>query len=124
MDALQYVGPLAFWVFLAAIIFFGSLFGYLKSRSRDRAISDIAQRGQPVPAELFDLTPQTSRAGLLVGGLVMLFIGIALAAVGWSLAQSHQSPAGSELVGLFPGGIGLALLISYFVIGRCRNEAG
>jgi len=122
MDSLQYLGPFAFWIFLAAIIIFGSLFGYLKSRSRDRAISDIAQRGQKVPAELFDLTPQTSRTGLLVGGLVMLFVGIALAAVGWSLVQSHQSPAGSELVGLFPGGLGLALLISYFALGRSKRD--
>ncbi len=118
------IGPFAFWIFLAIIIVAGGLFGYLKSRSRDSAIREIAGRGQPVPAEMFDLTPQTSAAGLLVGGLVMLFIGVALSAVGWSMVQSHQSPAGSELIGLIPGGIGLALLIGYFVLGRRKNETG
>ena len=120
---MQSLGPYAFWIFIAVIVVFGSLFGYLKSRSRDRAISDIAQRGQPVPTELYDLTPQTSRAGLLIGGLVMLFIGIALSTVGWSLAGAHQSPVGSELIGLFPGGIGIALLIGYVVLGRSKTEA-
>ena len=122
MSNIQYLAPYGFWIFLAVIIVAGSLFGYLKSRSRDGAIRDIAQRGQPVPAELFDLSPKLDRNGLLVGGLVMLFIGIALSAVGWSVVQAHQSPAGSELVGLFPAGIGLALLISYILTGR-RNAA-
>jgi hypothetical protein len=123
MNSWQYIAPFAFWIFLAVIIVTAGLFGYLKSRSRDRAISDIVQRGQPVPPEMFELTPQTSRVGLLIGGLVMLVIGIALWRVGLSIVHAHQSPAGSELVGLFPGGIGLALLISYFMSGRGRDEA-
>jgi len=122
MNAWQYIAPYAIWIFIAVIVVSASFFGYLKSRSRDRAISEIAQRGQPVPAELFNLTPRTTRAGLLVGGLVMLFIGIALAALGWSLVRSHQTPVGSELIGLFPGGIGVALLISYLVTGRRDDE--
>ena len=125
MNAWQYLAPYTFWIFIAITIVSAGLFGYLKSRSRDAAIRDIVVRGQPVPAEMFNLVPKTDRNGLLIGGLIMLFIGIALAALGWTVGISHQYGAGTEqaFVGAFPGGIGLALLISYLVMGRGKGEA-
>ena len=123
MHGWYYNGPDMFWIFIAIIVVSSMLFSYLKSRSRDDAIRDLAQRGQPIPAEMFRPTSR-SRGGLLIGGLVMLFIGIALSAFMWA-GRAGVPNFGNEafpaLVGLFPGGIGLALLLSYFLLGRDRD---
>jgi Domain of unknown function (DUF6249) len=115
----------AFWLFIATIVVASMLFGYLRSRSRDQTIRDLAERGQPIPPQLFDRPG--GRGGLLISGLVMLFIGIALSAFMWSMASTM--PIGGRgaypwFVGLFPGGIGLALLLSYFLLGSGRNGGG
>lgn len=117
------LGPYVFWIFLTIIIVSGMLFGYLRSRSRDATIRDLAERGQPIPPQMFE-RPSGGRGGMLIAGLIMLFIGIALSAFMWSMASSEgmHHPLGGEdypvLVGLFPGGIGLALILSYFLLGR------
>ena len=119
MHGWYYNGPDMFWIFIAIIVVSSMLFGYLRSRSRDETIRDLAQRGQPIPPQMFDRPG--GRSGLLIGGLIMLFIGIALSTFMWSMG-GMQHPWGSEeypvFVGLFPGGIGLALVISYLLLGR------
>jgi hypothetical protein len=111
-----------FWIFIAIIVVSSMLFGYLRSRSRDETIRDLAERGQPIPPQMFHRPG--GRSGLLIGGLVMLFIGIALSAFMWSMASTLPMGGRGEypaFVGLFPGGIGLALLLSYFLLGRDRD---
>ena len=128
MHGWYYNGPDMFWIFIAIIVVSSMLFGYLRSRSRDETIRDLAERGQPIPPQMFERPG--GRSGLLVGGLVMLFIGIALSAFMWSMSRTHSfgGPFGSDVypvfVGLFPGGIGLALLLSYFLLGSGRNGGG
>jgi hypothetical protein len=123
MHGWYYNGPNMFWIFIAIIVVSSMLFRYLRSRSRDETIRDLAERGQPIPREMFDDRPG-GRSGLLIGGLVMLFIGIALSAFMWA-GRAGIPNFGNEgfpaLVGLFPGGIGLALLLSYFLLGRHRD---
>ncbi len=124
------LGPYVFWIFLTIIIVSGMLFGYLRSRSRDATIRDLAERGHQIPPQMFERPSGGGRGGLLIGGLVMLFIGIALSAFMWSMASSegmHHAFGGEDypvFVGLFPGGIGLALLLSYFLLGQDRNGGG
>ena len=121
-----YMGPYVFWIFLAVIIISGSFFSYLKSRSRDRTIRDLAERGQPIPNEMFGPSyGGSARSGLLIGGLVMLFIGIALAAfMGSASPDMTGGIHHGFLVGLFPGGIGLALILSYLLLGRGKDKGG
>ena len=123
MHGWYYNGPDMFWIFIAIIVVSSMFFGYLRSRSRDQAIRDLAERGQPIPPQMFDRPG--GRSGLLIGGLVMLFIGIALSAFMWSMQSTI--PIGGrgeypEFVGLFPGGIGLALLLSYFLLGSRNGD--
>jgi len=124
MHGWYYNGPDMFWIFIAIIVVSSMFFGYLRSRSRDDAIRDLAQRGQPIPPQMFDRPG--GRSGLLIGGLVMLFIGIALSAFMWSMASTLPANGHGQypwFVGFFPGGIGLALLLSYFLLGN-RNGGG
>lgn len=125
MHGWYYNGPDMFWIFIAIIVVSSMLFGYLRSRNRNETIRDLAQRGQPIPPQLFDRPG--GRSGLLIGGLVMLFIGIALTGFMWSMGHTVPPPPPGqypEFVGLFPGGIGLALLLSYFLLGAGRNGGG
>lgn len=118
MHEWSYHGPDMFWIFIAVIVVSSMFFGYLRSKSRDETLRDLAQRGQPITPEMLGPV-RGGRGGLLIGGLIMLFIGISLSGFMWSMGGMHH-PFGNEeypvFVGLFPGGIGLALLISYIVL--------
>ncbi|HXZ68781.1 MAG TPA: DUF6249 domain-containing protein [Alphaproteobacteria bacterium] len=125
MHGWYYNGPDMFWIFIAIIVVSSMLFGYLRSRSRDETIRDLAERGQPIPPQMFDRPG--GRSGLLIGGLVMLFIGIALSGFMFSMGGMHGGFGREQypvFVGLFPGGIGLALLLSYFLLGSGRSGGG
>ena len=126
MDSWQYIGPYVFWIFLAVIIIAGMFFGYLKSRSRDSTIRDLAERGQTIPPEMFGPlgSGRGGKGGLLVGGLVMLFIGIGLIVMAWQMNGSpyQYTAEGMPLaVGAIPGGIGVALILSYIFLGRDKG---
>jgi len=114
-----YLGPYMFWIFIAVIVIAGMFFGYLRSASRDKTIRELAERGQPIPPEIFQRSPGSgSRSGLLIGGLVMLFIGIGLSLMIWHMpAPNHDS----LFVGAIPGGIGVALILSYIFLGRDKS---
>lgn len=70
----------------------------------------------PFPIELIGGARPRRRSSLLPG-LVWLFIGLALLASMYPLAE-QDAWLGSNLLGLIPAGIGLAYLIYYLVEGR------
>lgn len=56
--------------------------------------------------------------GLLIGGLIMLFIGFAFFVMGYvSSGYKIFGDAGIIFVSFLVGGIGMALLLSYYILG-------
>lgn len=73
----------------------------------------------PMPPEFFaDDGQQPSRHGTLLSGLIMAFIGLAL-----GIALLFNCGIDTALFALIPLGIGLALLIFYFTVGKKEAEA-
>jgi len=54
------------------------------------------------------------RQGLLIGGLVTLFVGVALSVFLYGVADHEDHPV--WLVGMIPAAVGIALLLSSFLI--------
>jgi hypothetical protein len=143
MFAFQGFGPdvfVPFLVFSIPIIAIvgGITAGIIKTVSRHRLI-ELAQRERiamiergldpsklpPLPiSEIADATPLMSAAdaarhrsqGLMIGGLVTVAVGISLGVLLFNVADE----AGVWSVGLIPGAIGIALLISAFLV-RPKN---
>jgi hypothetical protein len=78
-----------------------------KLRMSHETIARLAEKGLPVPPELIE-PPARRRSAALRGGLVLVALGIALAAF---LAEVH----GPWSIGLIPGLMGLALLLSWHI---------
>lgn len=111
-----------FWIVIGVIIVTSIVFRYLASVSRDRTIRDLAERGQTITPEMF-VTPR--RGGTLVGGLFMLFIGVATVLFFWVLSGQMPGVTGEmgvpqwlPILGVFPIAIGLALIIGWLVNRR------
>jgi len=73
----------------------------------------------PLPPEFFaDHGNLPSRHGTLLSGLIMTFIGLGL-----GIALLFKCGLDTALFALIPLGIGLALLIFYFTVGKKEAEA-
>jgi hypothetical protein len=73
----------------------------------------------PIPPEFFTEDGKApSKHGTLLGGLIVSFIGLAL-----TVALYFTCGFNVALFGLIPGGVGLALLIFYFTVGKKEAEA-
>jgi hypothetical protein len=146
MFAFEGFGPdvfVPFLVFSIPIIAIvgGITAGIVKTISRHRII-ELAQRERiamiergldpsklpPLPlSEIADVTPLVSHLdsarnrsqGLMIGGLVTLAVGVSLGVLLYNLADTG-SDSGVWSVGLIPAAIGIALLISAFIV-RPKN---
>ena len=64
-----------------------------------------------------NIQQERRRQGILIGGLVTLFVGIALSVFLYGVAGRHHGEEGQVwLVGLIPAAVGMALLLSSFLI--------
>lgn len=102
--AMSFGLPLA----LVAIILY---YKHRRLRMTHETIARLAEKGLPVPPEL--LRPVRSNAGLR-GGLVLIALGVALAAFFGQIR-------GPWSIGLIPGLIGLALIVAW-AIERRRDQ--
>lgn len=91
---------------LVALILY---YKHRRARMTHETIAKLAEKGLPVPPELLE-PPRRGQAGLR-GGLVLVALGIAL-----SLFFADWGPGWS--IGLIPGLMGLALLISWKIENR------
>jgi cbb3-type cytochrome oxidase subunit 3 len=93
---------------LVAIILY---YKHRKARMAHETITRLVEKGLPVPSELLE-PPRRGYAGLR-GGLVLVGLGIALSFffAGWGPGWS---------IGLIPGLMGIALLISWKIESRPR----
>jgi hypothetical protein len=87
-------------ILVAAILFFK----HRRLRMNHETIARLAEKGVPVPAELLD-PPRRGHYGLR-GGLVLVALGIALAIF-------FREAGGPWSIGLIPGLMGVALLLSW-----------
>ncbi len=106
-----------FWAVIGIVVVANGYFVYQVRMARYRVMQTLADKGQPVPLELFNGPRRAAPVGMMRGAIVLLCIGGALGFFFWSLtAQSPfdgpiEHAAWLPTIGLFPGGIGLALLL-------------
>lgn len=106
-----------FWTVIGVIVVANGYFIYQVRLARYRVMQTLADKGQPVPIELFNGPRRTAHTGMLRGAIVLLSLGGALGFFFWSMtAQSifHgpiESAAWLPSIALFPMSIGFALLL-------------
>ena len=118
---------ITFWVVIGVVVVANGFFVYQVRAARYRVMQTLAEKGQPVPIELFNGPRRAAPVGLMRGGIVLVFIGVALMTFFWSMtAQSYfhgpiESASWLPTLGLFPLMIGLALLLmALFERGRSQ----
>jgi hypothetical protein len=113
-----------FWVVVGAVLIANGFFVYQVRVARYRVMQTLAEKGQPVPVELFNGAVRTAHTGMMRGAIVLLCIGVALATFFWSMTSVSifHGPIESALwlptIGLFPIMIGFALLLMALIERR------
>jgi hypothetical protein len=108
---------IAFWVVIGVVLVANGYFVYQVRMARYRVMQTLADKGQPVPPELFTGVLRRAPAGLMRGGIVMTCLGLALGTFLWAMtAQSVFAGPIRDVgwlptVALFPIMIGVALLL-------------
>ena len=86
------------------------VYKHQKARMTHETIARLAEKGQPIPPQL--LETRRPHSGLR-GGLVLIALGIGLSLFFWT--EGHGS---GWSIGLIPGLIGIALLVSWAIERR------
>ncbi len=106
-----------FWVVVGAVLIANGFFAYQVRMARYRVMQTLAEKGQPVPVELFNGTLRKAHTGLMRAAIILICIGIALGTFFWSMTSISifHGPIESALwlptLGLFPGLLGVAFLL-------------
>jgi hypothetical protein len=115
--AVSVLAVFGFPVAIVAIIMFSS---WAKSRSLQRTVRMMVEKGQPVPPELF-----ASPAGSVIRPWYDLRRGIVLLSVGFGLMMFFGLTAGWDegvwALGLIPGLIGLGYILAWRLANRHGN---
>ena len=108
---------IVFWVVIGTVFVANGYFVYQVRMARYRVMQTLADKGQPVPPELFNGPRRAAPVGLMRGGIVLVSIGVGLMLFFWSMtAQSYfhgpiESASWLPTIGFFPFVIGVALLL-------------
>jgi hypothetical protein len=106
-----------FWLVVGIVIVANGYFVYQVRMARYRVMQTLADKGEPVPLELFNGPKRQAPVGLMRGGIVLVCLGLALGTFFWSMtAQSifHGPIVSAQwlpTIALFPLTIGIALLL-------------
>lgn len=106
-----------FWVVIGVVLVANGYFVFQVRMARYRVMQTLAEKGQPVPADLFNGPRRTAHVGMLRGAIVLISLGSALGIFFWAMtAQSifHgpiESAAWLPSIALFPILLGVALLL-------------
>jgi Domain of unknown function (DUF6249) len=113
-----------FWAVIGVILVANGYFIYQVRMARYRVMQTLAEKGQPVPLELFNGPRRAAPVGMLRGAIILLSLGAALSTFLWSMtAQSiFHGPIENVMwlptIGLFPMAIGFALLLMAMIERR------
>ena len=88
------------------------VYKHRKLRMTHETIAKLAEKGLPVPAELIE--PPRRGSATMRGGLVLIALGLAL-------AISLTELGGPWSIGLIPGLMGVALLLSWVIERRLAS---
>ena len=106
-----------FWVVICVAVVANGYFVYQVRMARWRVMQTLAEKGQPVPVELFNGPLRRAPVGLMRGGIVLVCLGLALGGFFWAMTAQSVFAGPIENVGwlptlaLFPLMIGVALLL-------------
>ena len=92
------------------------LYKHRKLRMTHETIVRLAEKGMPVPPELFE--PPPGRSSGLRGGLVLIGLGLGLSLF------FLQAGTAAWSIGLIPGLMGVALLVAWAIERNTRDKAG
>ena len=113
--------PIGVFGFIVLIVLIGSLFSFLKVRSNNETIRQLAQSGQPIDPSLLERLgrdSEDSRGGLLVGGFVTFAVAVGLYFFGAQIGIATDDPEVGPIfrgIAMIPGAIGAALMIAGFL---------
>jgi hypothetical protein len=117
---------MSFWLFIAVVVVAGIANGAFQHYQTQQTIRKAIEKGQTLDAETLERLLQTAspkgpppRAGLIVGGVVMLAVGAGLALIGWFMSHTRPDDLWQGLgVGSLVALIGAGLLVAAWLIGR------
>ena len=124
MDSFGWGVPSGVFGFVILLILIGSVTSWLKTRAEQATLREAIRAGQPIDERLLSSlqdSPKHTREGLRVGGFVTIAAGIALVGFGYSLERASgddQILLVMSGVALFPGLIGVALLLAAATMPR------
>ena len=102
------------------IVAFIMYFGFSKSRMQHRTIRMLAEKGQPIPAELLaPPTPTVRQRSDMRRGIVLVMVGIALMIC---FGAWNDWEGGAWAIGVIPFVIGLGYLLVWKLEGSKKNE--
>ena len=113
MDALETIA-VTFWTVIGIVVVANGYFVYQVRMARYRVMQTLADKGQPVPLELFNGPVRQAPVGLMRAGIILVCLGLALGAFFWSMTGFHGPIEGASWlpsIALFPLMIGIALLL-------------
>ena len=102
------------------IVAFIMYFGFSKSRMQHRTIRMLAEKGQPIPAELLaPPIPAVRQRSDMRRGIVLVMVGIALMIC---FGAWNDWEGGAWAIGVIPFVIGLGYLLVWKLEGAKKNE--
>jgi hypothetical protein len=108
---------ITFWLVIGVVLVANGYFVYQVRIARYRVMQTLADKGQPVPLELFNGPRRSAPVGMMRGGIVLVCIGVALMTFFWSMTDQTffhgpiESASWLPTIGFFPFMIGIALLL-------------
>ena len=106
-----------FWLVIGTVIVANGYFVYQVRVARYRVMQSLADKNQPVPAEMFGGTAHSRPVGLMRGGIVLVCLGLAIGGFFWAMTDQWlfhgpiREVSWLPAVALFPLMIGISLLV-------------
>jgi len=113
-------GQLGIFTFVIIIVLISSIASVIRTQSRNSTLKELARSGQPIDPSLLQSLASSKDdddggpGALIVGGFITLTVAAALVVFGQRLAAIDNDPDDAkifEAIAVFPGFIGIALLV-------------